>query len=76
MKKSEKARAVLTKIRELLESEEYGLDKPDAKERFGGLIRILKIHTSGFLPNDSRDIYLSEQIAKLDEYKGDLCSSR
>jgi hypothetical protein len=76
MKKVARALAVLAKIRDLLENEPYGTDMPEAKRRVAGLIRILKMHTSGVFPNDTRQIYLGEQVGKLDQYKDDLYSSR
>jgi hypothetical protein len=72
MKPSAKALPILDQIRDLLDNEEFGLDNPAAEKKIGGLIQILKMHTSGFLPNDLQQIYLNEQIHKLDEYKRDL----
>ena len=76
MKNIATALAVLAKIRDLLEKEQYGTDVPEAKRRVAGLIRILKMHTSGFFPNDTRGIHLGEQLVKLDQYKDDLYSGR
>ena len=72
MKASEKALSVLDKIRSVLDNEEFGLDNPAAEKKIGGLTQILKMHTSGFLPNDLQQVYLGEQIHKLGEYKQDL----
>lgn len=72
MKASEKALSVLEKIRDVLENEEFGLDNPAAEKKIGGYIQILKMHTSGFLPNDLHQGYLEEQIHKIDGYKQDL----
>jgi len=76
MKKVARALAVLAKIRDLLEKDQYGTEMPEAKRRVAGLIRILKMHTSGFLPHDTRGIYLGEQLSKLEQYKDDLYSGR
>jgi hypothetical protein len=76
MTKVVRALTVLAKIRDLLEKEQYGTDMPEAKQRFAGLIRILKMHTSGIFPNDTRQIHLGEQVGKLDQCKDDLYSGR
>lgn len=75
MKQSEKALDILAQIQKLVEDEDYG-ENPEAKTRITGLIKILKMHASGFLPNDSRQIYLGEQVGKLEEYKEDLYSDQ
>jgi len=72
MKKSELALSTLAKIRELIENENIGFDNPEAEKQIAGLIKILKMQTSGFLPDNTQQIYLGEQIGKLDEYKRDL----
>ena len=69
---TQKASDTLAKIREMIEDADCGFDNPEAKRRFAGFIQILKMHTSGFLPNDTQRIYLGEQIYKLNEYKEDL----
>ena len=62
----------MAKIREIIEDADYGFDDPESKRRFAGLIQILKMHTSGFLPDNTQQVYLGEQIYKLNEYKEDL----
>ena len=62
----------MAQIREMIEDADCGFDDPNAKSRFAGFVQILKMHTSGFLPDDTQRIYLGEQIYKLDEYKNDL----
>lgn len=76
VKKTEKALAILAKIRDLIDNVDCGFDDPEARKRVAGLVRILKMHASGFLPNATQQIYLNEQIHKLDEYKEDLFSAR
>lgn len=76
MKSVARALTVLAKIRDLLEKESYGTDMPETRRRVAGLIQILKMHTSGLFPNDTRGIYLGEQVAKLEQYKDELYSDR
>jgi hypothetical protein len=76
MKKSQEALSILGKIRDLLESEPYGMDNPEALKQLKGLIQILKMHTSGFLPDSTFKSYLREQIGKIDEYRNDLYSGQ
>jgi hypothetical protein len=72
MKKSKLALSTLAKIRELIENEDIGFDNPEAENRIAGLIKILKMQTSGFLPDDTQQIYLGEQIGNLKECNRDL----
>ena len=72
MKKSKLALSTLAKIRELIENEDIGFDNPEAEKRIAGLVKILKMQTSGFYSDNTQQIYLGEQIGKLDSYKQDL----
>jgi hypothetical protein len=72
MNKSELALSTLSKIRGIIDDEDIGFDNPEAEKRIAGLIKILKMQSSGFLPDNTQQIYLGEQIEKLDEYRRDL----
>ena len=71
MKQSEKALRILAKIRDVLQTEEHGLDNPEAKLRISKLIPVLRMHTSGF----SQENYIREQLSKLQQYKEYLFGS-
>jgi hypothetical protein len=72
MKKSELALSTLSKIRDLIDNEDIGIDNSEAENRIDGLIKILKMQTSGFLPDDTQQNYLREQIENLNECNQDL----
>ena len=72
MKKNDLALSTLAKIREAIENETIGFDNPEAEKRIEGLIKILKMQTSGFLADDLQQNSLREQIGNLAECNQDL----
>ena len=72
MKKSDLALSTLAKISEAIKNETIGFDNPEAENRVAGLIKILKMQTSSFLPDDTQQVYLGEQIGNLNECNQDL----
>lgn len=60
----------------MIKSADLGFDNTEDIQRFTELVRDLSAQVKGFLPNDTRHIYLNEQIGKLDDWKEDLWSAR
>jgi hypothetical protein len=75
MPPSQIALNILEKIRALADMDEFELNDPTVLKRFDGLTKILKMRTASFLQNDTRSIYLKEQVWKIEEYKNFLCGA-